>query len=105
MNKSIRKQIAEILKNEDYFLFASVKGVSVSKDERLIIINDKNRESIKFDVEKQTYHHKFSLFPLLSDYFFYSKVKKIEKLLKEEGYQMEVFENEIRFKKGESNES
>lgn len=101
----IRKQIAEILKNEDYFLFASVKGVSVSKDESLIVVRDAHQENIKFKKVKQSYSYSFSLFCSFKHHFFCAKVKKIEKFLKEKGYQMEVFENEIRFKKGENNES
>lgn len=97
----VRKQITKILGDDGhYFLFASVKGVSVSEDESEVIIRDVNQENIKFDKKKQSYNYSFSLFCPFKHHFFYSKVKKIESLLKEEGYQREVFDSEIRFKKG-----
>lgn len=96
----LRKQIAEILGNPYYFLFATIKGVSISEDGRLVVIRDINQENIKFNKEKQRYGYAFSLFCPFKYHLFYSKVKRIEKLLKEEGYQMEVFEDEIQFRKG-----
>lgn len=98
----VKKQIAEILNDERYFLYCTIKGIHVAEDESLIIIRDSHQESIKFNVIKQTYHYKFSIFALfpLKDQFFFAKCKKIERLLKAEGYQMEVCENGIQFRKG-----